>query len=241
MKIFIRILIVLIAAGVVAFLFVNESKPTGSPGSEAEALTDKMWKAIGKKSWDSLHYVAWSFRDDHHYLWDRKGERAEVAWDEFKVQIDLVEMNFLASEGDKTLEGEAYEAAKEKAWNYWCNDSFWLNAPAKARDAGTTRSVVKTDRGDGLMVTYASGGVTPGDAYLWILDENGLPIAYKMWVKIIPIGGLEATWSNWTDVNGAKLAAMHEIGGLEVAITNIRGGEGPDAIGIDEAYFSKLP
>jgi hypothetical protein len=49
-------------------------------------------------------------------------------------------------------------------------------------DEGTTRSLVKNeDKTNGLLVSYASGGVTPGDAYLWKLDANGLPQSYKMW------------------------------------------------------------
>ncbi|MEZ4952350.1 MAG: hypothetical protein R2825_02080 [Saprospiraceae bacterium] len=35
---------------------------------------------------------------------------------------------------------------------------------------------------------YKTGGVTPSDSYVWLLDENGQPTAWKMWVSITSIG-----------------------------------------------------
>ncbi len=54
------------------------------------------------------------------------------------------------------------------------------------------RRLVKTKTNkDALLVTYTSGGTTPGDSYLWHLDASGKPESYQMWVSILPIGGLE--------------------------------------------------
>ena len=36
-----------------------------------------------------------------------------------------------------------------------------------------------------------------------------------MWVQVIPIGGLEASWSNWiTTESGCQLATVHELSGF---------------------------
>jgi hypothetical protein len=43
----------------------------------------------------------------------------------------------------------------KKGNDYFNNDSFWLIAPFKLRDAGTTRSIVMQDN-QALMITYAS-------------------------------------------------------------------------------------
>jgi hypothetical protein len=67
-------------------------------------------------------------------------------------------------------------------------------------------------------VTYTSGGVTPGDSYLWILDENDRPIAWKFWVQKIPIGGLESSWGDWQQYKGVWLGASHEVGPLEIKL-----------------------
>ena len=76
----------------------------------------------------------------------------------------------------------------------------------------------------GLLVTYASGGSTPGDSYLWILQPNGFPKSYKMWVKIIPIGGVEATWDDWAIMeSGVYLPKTHKLGPLELSMGDVRG------------------
>ena len=131
-----------------------------------------------------------------------------------KVQVDGASVP--ASEKDDLI---------QKAVKMFNNDSFWLVAPYKVFDQGTKRSVVNLENGDkALLVTYTSGGSTPGDSYLWLLDENGLPYAFKMWVKIIPVGGIEASWDNWTKMeSGAYLPQSHKLGPLTLSMGNIRG------------------
>ena len=47
---------------------------------------------------------------------------------------------------------------------------------------------------DALLVKYTSGGTTPGDAYLWLLDEDFIPKSYKMFVPSMKMEGTPATW-----------------------------------------------
>jgi hypothetical protein len=80
----------------------------------------------------------------------------------------------------------------------------------KVFDPGTRRGIVILEDGsEGLLVSYTSGGVTPGDHYLWILEASGLPKAWRMWVNIIPIGGLEFGWTDWTAPEGPRIARNH--------------------------------
>jgi hypothetical protein len=123
------------------------------------------------------------------------------------------------------LSGPALADALELAWRRWINDSFWLNPTMKAFDDGVSRSVARDDEGrDALLLTYRSGGVTPGDRYLWMFDANGRPRAWRMWVSIIPVGGIEASWDGWTRLStGAWVSTRHRIGGRDMMLRDVAG------------------
>ena len=85
-------------------------------------------------------------------------------------------------------------------------------APYKIFEQGIKRSLVNYKNNEALLITYTTGGSTPGDSYLWILDEKGKPVSFKIWVSIIPIGGMEATWNDWiTCESGAILPSKHDL------------------------------
>ena len=57
---------------------------------------------------------------------------------------------------------------------------------------------------------YTTGGSTPGDSYIWILDENYVPKSYKMFVPSMQMNGVNATWEDWiTTESGALLPTNH--------------------------------
>ncbi len=207
------------------YLSFNEPKPEGVSGPEADALALKMLAAIDKPAWDSTAIVQWTFKDIHHFLWDKNRHLTQVRWGEKEVLLDINKVEGRAWEKGKEVSGETAQKMVQKAWEYWCNDAFWLNAPAKCMDPGTDRSIVTLDDGSkALLISYASGGVTPGDSYLWMLDETGTPTSYKMWVQIIPVGGMEFTWEDWTQLStGARIAQMHKGPKLDLDISNLKG------------------
>lgn len=215
----------IILAAVVAGLIYNEPLPKGKEGPEADALAHKMLTAIDKAAWDTTGAVQWTFAGKHDFLWDRARNFVEVKWGEKAVLLNTQTLGGRAWRKEVELSGEDKDIVLKQAWSLFCNDSFWLNAPAKVFDPGTKRSLVTLEDGSqGLLISYTSGGVTPGDAYLWILNDKGLPLKWKMWVKIIPIGGLGTTWENWITLpSGAKLASSHKNGTLGLEISNIKG------------------
>jgi hypothetical protein len=239
MKKFLIFLLFVAVAAVIAYYIYDDPRPEGLRGERVEALADKMLQAIGADHWESIPIVAWSFSGSQHYIWDKQNHVAQVKWDAYEVVINLNDQSGEAREKGELLFGVDSEKALEKAWKYWCNDSFWLNAPAKIRDPGTRRYLTKLDNGeDGILVEYGGGGVTPGDAYLWELDENYLPKSYKMWVSIIPIGGVEATWESWENVNGAMISTLHKVGPLPIKISNLKTGNAPQDFGLPADYFT---
>jgi len=139
------------------------------------------------------------------------------------------------------VDGQELAELIDEAWNSWANDSFWLNPFEKLYDKGTERAYVKTEDGnDALLITYTSGGNTPGDSYLWITDENGLPIAVKMWVSVIPIKGIKFSWEEWQTLEtGAKVAGLHKLSFVKLRITNVKAGSSVSEFS-DEDPFADL-
>lgn len=204
------------------FVIYDEPLPEGEEGIEAEILAEKMLKAVNFAAWDSTVAIKWSFHGGHDYLWDKKRKLVQVKWDQMQVLLNTADVTGKAYKNGRLLESEQSADALQKAWKYFINDSFWLAAPFKIKDPGTKRSLVKTKDGDALLVHYSSGGVTPGDSYLWILDEDGSPALWKLWVEIIPIGGMAFSWEKWqTYTTGARLATLHN-GIIDVEIFNVQ-------------------
>lgn len=234
---------VIVLLGVIMYAIFNEKRPVAQPSAEADSLAKKMLAAVNKPAWDSTNIVTWKYGGGHTYVWDKKSNLVFVHWSDYKVLLNLNTWEKgRAFEGTKEIKGPDLDVVRGKAWAYFCNDSFWLIAPFKAFDEGTTRSLVKNEAGtNDLLVSYASGGVTPGDAYLWKLDANGLPQSYKMWVKVIPIGGVMATWEKWTrQYSGAMLPSLHQLGPLKLPIEELRTGPTLTETGVSGGIFDPI-
>lgn len=232
------IIAILLAALIILFLFFNEGKPKGTTGPEAEALAQKMLNAVDKPGWDSTAVVQWTFAGIHHYLWDKTRHLAKIEWDDHMVLLNPNEVSGKVYVNGQEITGEEADKAVQTAWGFWCNDSFWLNAAVKCYDPGTSRSLVRLEDGsDALLVSYESGGVTPGDSYLWILDETGLPKSWKMWTKIIPVGGVETTWENYTTLySGAKIAGLHKSKIFDLELSNIDAAPDFQSLGVEDPF-----
>ncbi|PQJ77671.1 hypothetical protein [Polaribacter porphyrae] len=217
------ILVLIIGFLVVYYLMNNETLPEGKKGKEADALAIKMFNAINHEAFENAEVLEWSFRNAHFYKWNKQKNTVIVSWDENKVILNTKDKT--KSEvfvNDKKVENKEI---LQKATDYFNNDSFWLVAPYKIFDTGTERSIVKHEGKDALLITYTSGGSTPGDSYLWILDDNYFPTVFKMWTSIIPIGGVSGSWSNWkTTEAGIKLPTKHTLSlfGMEIDMGDVK-------------------
>jgi hypothetical protein len=214
---FVGILVILFLGLITYF---SESSPKVVPSGDADSVANKMLNALNVKAWDTLQTVSWK-SNGALFLWHKPTNALTMSWDDIRVEMQL----------DK-VDGKVYKngieindkSAIKKAWAQWCNDSFWMFAPYKVFDKGTTRSLVPMEKGKiGLMIEYSSGGVTPGDKYLWILNEKYIPEGWKMWVKIIPIGGTYASWENWKQLkSGIFVAPKHKMKLYEFEFTDIQ-------------------
>jgi hypothetical protein len=214
--------------GVGSCVVFSDPRPTGISDEAATALAHKMVDASGGAAWQRTGAVTWTYGGRYNHLWDRDRQLVRVRKGDWEALIDIQRVRGIASEGGVALTGEAREEAVQEAYAAWANDSFWLNAPNKAFDPGTTRArvVLPDGGGDALLIAYSSGGVTPGDAYLWHLDAAGRPVSWQMWVSIIPIGGLSATWEGWVQLpTGAWVSTSHHIGPVHIEVTELNGAE----------------
>jgi len=201
--------VVLIIVGILAYLFIDESLPNGTQGQAAEELADEMLLVLNKPGFDTLKTIRFTFPGGHHYQWDKANNQVTVSWDDQEIVLDL------------NQNPEDYTVLQYQAYEYFINDSFWLVAPFKVRDAGVIRSTVKVKEGRGLLVTYTSGGVTPGDSYLWIIDEDGFPKAWKLWTSNVPIGGLRFGWGGWVEKEGVWFSTFHPSAVLDIEIEDL--------------------
>lgn len=210
----------------VLYFTYNKPLPTGTSGPEAEALAAKMLNAINHEAYKETRFLEWSFANEsHHYKWDKKENTVEVKWKDFVVNLNLSSYSqSKATKAGVQLQEAAKEKAIAKAVSFFNNDSFWLVAPFKVFDPGTERGIVLLEDGSqALLVTYTSGGSTPGDSYLWKLGANGFPESFRMWVSIIPVGGLEASWEDWKIMeSGVFLSTSHQLGPFSFQMEDLK-------------------
>lgn len=230
------LLLVALVVLVVALLFAIARHPRpagGTPGPEADALARRIEASVDTEAFRRTGALRFRFLD-HHYLWDRRRSLARVRHGEREVLLDLRrgDARGRAFERGAAVEGEAGRALVQHAWERFLNDTFWLNPLAKLFDDGVERLLVPTPDGPSLLVRYTSGGVTPGDSYQWLLDGEGRPRAWRIWVRVLPLGGAEFSWEGWTRLpTGALVATLHRFMGLRaVAIADPAGAESIDAL-----------
>ncbi len=241
LKIIAIILLVLILGAAIAMAIMHISEPEGNPGSEADQIAREIQSAVNIHAWEAIPYISWTFAGRHDYIWNKKDQLASVSWGENTVLINTKTQEYRAYKNDQPCT-DGCDAMREKAWEYWCNDSYWLNPIAKFFDPGVTRSIVSMDDGkEGLKITHNTGGVTPGDSYVWLYDEKYLPYEWQMWVKIIPVGGTKTSWGDWQEYQGAKIATSHSLAGKPVElISDVSVGKTLEAIGAEAQLFEEL-
>ena len=236
--------IIIILLGVALFAYVkivSEDLPTPNNNENADLLAESMLTALNKPAWDTLKYLKWEFPGGHKYLWDKQGNMAAIDWGSNRVIMDLDQVDGKAYADGEEVTGEKKTKLIQEAWKIWCNDSFWMFAPFKVFDPGTNRYVVDLDGGGkGLLISYESGGVTPGDSYLWQLDENNIPTGYKMWTSIIPLKGMEISWENWKTLDGGAMVALaHKSKLFSFDMEGVKEGSSPSEMGYEDSIFKK--
>ncbi|MAJ50949.1 MAG: hypothetical protein CMB82_04960 [Flammeovirgaceae bacterium] len=199
---------IIFSISILIFVF-DEKLPDPEGTQKGLWLAEKMSKAMNKSAYDSLSFISWQY-GSHHYDWNKKEDSVKVIWANFEVNVSTRTLEGIAYRGGVILSDDQNKKSVEKAIRYFNNDSFWLVAPYKIYDPGVILYSVSLPLGHGLMVTHTQGGSTPGDSYLWLLDDNYFPRAWKMWVNILPVGGVKSEWMGWQKKKGAWFPGSFE-------------------------------
>jgi hypothetical protein len=195
----------------------GKPRPEGVVGPDAEALADRVAAAVDLDAWARTGAVQWTLFG-HRYLWDRK--RNLVRYEDGRGVV-LTEgwrpMGRAFRDGEE-VGGEWKDRRVRHAYASFVNDAFWAFGPTKIRDEGTVLSV---DDG-ALLVTYPTGGVTPGDAYRWEIGPDGLPVAFRIWAGVLPIPGLRVEWADWTLLDtGVRVARTRAAGPFRFGVDEL--------------------
>ncbi len=214
------------AALFVGLRLASDPVPEGESGAAADALAHRIERAVRLDDWQRTGAVRFSFMGRNHHLWDRQNNRHRVTWGKHEAVLDLSTQRGCAMTDGMAQQGEELRQLLDKAYALWVNDSFWLNPLGKLFDPGVVRKVVKTaEHGDALLITFTANGLTPGDSYLWLLNSQGRPVAWRMWTKI-PLGGALVSWEGWKELATAALVSTrHKMLGLTFEIENVAGAE----------------
>jgi len=217
--------VVFISIACVVWAILSKTHPDGIRGPEADRVAEEMLRSVNWSAWKGTGAVQFTFLG-HHHLWDRRRNYDRVQWGKRTVLLRIHGRTGRVWENGSEVHGAVAERFVQKAYEMWINDSFWLNPVVKLFDSGATRSIVNDDKkGTLLLVEYASGGLTPGDAYLWIPGQNGSPPSgWRMWARQLKIKGLSASWEGWTTLStGAKISTMHRIVFFKLEMKDVAG------------------
>lgn len=211
----------LILITTLAGFFMSKDLPEGTQGSEADQLAQHILTELNYEAYQKTEVISWTFAGLHSYEWHKNENYVIVSSDDYKVKLDL--KNYEKSEviSSNDMNDETLIETSIKNFN---NDSFWLIAPYKIMEDNVERRLVTSNNHEkSLLVTYTSGGTTPGDSYLWKVNENYRPVSFKMWVSIIPVGGLEAKWKDWIETqSGMILSTEKTVFGIPIEISDLK-------------------
>jgi hypothetical protein len=194
-----------------SFFSACSSLPKGIPGPAAEQLAQKMLAGADFDKWQATAAVSFTFRGGDKIFWDRKRKLTEVVIRKKLVQFSEVSGKSVCFEEERRVFDECSEMT-ETAIKRFYNHTFWLNPAFHISSPGAERALVSENQ---LLVSFKSGGSTPGDSYLFTLDEEGKIAEMRMWVSILPIKGARAVFSNYVKTQtGVRVALNHEVASL---------------------------
>ena len=103
----------------------NEDLPAGQQGPQADALAHKMLQALNHEAYLETNYIEWTFKNRHHYQWQKNENTCMVHWKDYKVDLNLNNPSLSkAFVHNFEVQGEQASEYIATALGYFNNDSF---------------------------------------------------------------------------------------------------------------------
>ncbi|WP_266369434.1 hypothetical protein [Tellurirhabdus rosea] len=150
-------------------------------GSDARAvqIADQVMAAMGgRKAWDNVHYLAWTFFGNRRLIWDKWTGNVRI--DNLKNDQTVVlnvnnEQGRVFRNGKEETGPDSVAKYVKQARAAWINDSYWLVMPYKLKDSGVTLKYLGEEAAqdgkpaDVIQLTFKGVGVTPENKYkVWV-------------------------------------------------------------------------
>jgi hypothetical protein len=214
-----------IASVVALFVLLAARTPAEEAAGNLPPIAVDLWKASGGDNWSKVKEI------DFNFVVEQDGKQLFNAAHRWNVAAMTDAVKWKDKEGkdhDVTanLSKPATEGDEKTAFARWVNDSYWLLAPLKIRDAG-----VKVEAGgpkdlngtslETINLSFENVGLTPTDRYILYIDpQTKMP---KAWDYIPATGsGLQATWEKFQNFGGLNLATEHNFSGKTIKLTDIK-------------------
>ena len=243
-RLLISLFISILGLGVTAVVLaaiISVQRPSTGNVENTQKVLKALYTAINIEKWRQTGAVRWVFSGRHTHTWDRNRGLVKVVWKDIEALLIIRDQSGRVWQKGEEVFGSKKANLLKEAWKLFVNDSFWLQPFDSLENPGVTTSVLNWGGQDALFFEFSSGGVTPGDAYLVLLDEQGLPHTWHMWVQVLPIGGLEASWEDWVPLKtGAKVSTRHKLGPITFRLTEVLGAADINQLEPDSDPFAPL-
>ena len=188
-------------------------------------LAIDVWKASGGENWAKVKEVNFTFAVEDagkalfsaQHKWNVAARTDDVNWTDKQGKDHNVTVN---------LATPAQDEEAKAAYGRWVNDSYWLLAPLKIRDAGVKVQSNGTKDLNGancetLQLSFEKVGLTPTDQYVFYIDpQTKLP---RAWDYMPSSGkGMQATWEKFQNFGGLNLATEHNFNGKTIKLADIK-------------------
>ncbi|MCB1051524.1 MAG: hypothetical protein H6510_05695 [Acidobacteria bacterium] len=218
-KILLAMLLGIAVIAPLLYRMLDRPMPQANHGPAARQAIQELEDVIGCQAWQQVGAVAWLFKGQRQHLWDRKRHFLRTYIEKKTVFLDLDSRKGWVFEGSRQVDELDAQVDLKNAWAWFINDSFWLNPFCSLSGPEVVHGLTTDEQGrPAILVTFESGGVTPGDSYLISLGPDGLPVFWRMWVQIIPLGGVPTTWSGWQQQQGVWFSTQHQLGPLSLPL-----------------------